>query len=341
MAHERATVPLWIAVLLVLSGARDANAQAEKLDLGFRWQLVQPGRGSTLFVTAPPELCVDGSRELQVTWFATEGRVAPIVRILAGPSRCAWQIQDVPREGSYRAVIRVGRTGDIVADGQAEVGSDGIARLDLAALQVDVTGRVTLDGAAFATVPMVADLRIRFQRQNQHWPYWEGPIAPDGLYGVKLGNLTPDESVCALIRTAQSMNNIHSGRCELLQSGHRAMDVDFYLPQPGLIRIEIPPDRMAPLTRVIELAIDPVAPEGPDRRRPLRRVSGSVQGFRALDGLTTEFLAQRTGEYDVHLIEPDFTTVSPVTGAARKILTRRRVTLSAEQPVVSLTLRTP
>jgi hypothetical protein len=328
-------------VLGVLVSARPSDAQAEKSELGFRWQLVPPGGGSTIVVTAPPEFCTDASRELQVTWFPTPGRSMSISRLLAGPSPCTWNILDVPREGMYRAVIRVGRLGDILADGQGQMGSNGIIRLVLEPPQVELTGRITLDGVPFADVPTVADLRIRFERDSHHWPYWDAPIGSDGQYVVKVSHLTPGEKVCARIGTQRSMNHVHSGLCENVQPGLRALDVDFYLPQPGLIRIDIPPDKTASPTTVFELVITPAAPEGSDRRRPLRRLYGSTEGFRALDGLTTEFLAQRFGEYDVRLVEPDFTNVSPTEGAPRPVRTSTRVTLSAEQPIVSLTLGAP
>jgi hypothetical protein len=328
-----------VAVLVLAISASSASAQPEELELGFRWQLTPPGEGGTLHVSAPDEFCVDASRELQVTWLPSPAGSTPIVRLLAGPSHCEWTIRDLPREGQYRAVIRFGRTGTILADGEGQIGDDGVGRLALATLELEVAGRITLDGTNFGDVPAVADLRIRFQRQNgPPWPYWEGSIAPDGQYVVKLGHLTVDENVCALIGTARSMNRVHAGQCQRFEPGLRAWDLDFYLPQPGLIRVEIPADKKALPTRVLELHIDPVEPEGPNRQRPLRRLYGSGHGFGAREGLSTEFLAQRFGEYDVRLIEPNLKLVSPITGAARTVLTSKRITISAEQSVVSLAL---
>jgi hypothetical protein len=325
MALCRGTLTAWIAVGLVLSGVESASAQAEKLDLGFRWQFVPPGEGSILLVTAPPEFCVDDSHELQVNQY-TPLLQRPIVRLMAGPSPCEWQIVDVENEGFYRAVIRSGRFGPIVASGETSAGSGGVTVLIVTPIETKLEGRITFDGVPFQNAAIVAPLRLHFA--PDHAPWSSTSIRPDGQYEATLGRLAPGERVCLSMGTTQSMNRLGAQKCEHFGPGRHVVDLDFHMPEPGLIRVGIPPNPGASPTAVFVLQVEPLEPVGPDPKKPLPRMSSSGLGFRAVDGLRTEFLAQRSGRYEVSVIDANRTTV-----------TATRITLSVDEPLVTLTLR--
>jgi hypothetical protein len=106
------------------------------------------------------------------------------------------------------------------------------------------------------------------------------------------------------------------------------LDVDFYLPQPGIIRTQVAPVKSASPTEVLELQVKPVEPVGRNGQAEPRRLTDAVEGFRRVEGFNREYLAQRYGEYDVNLMAADHQTV----------LTSTRVVVSAEHPLVEITL---
>jgi len=315
MSHLRLLGWSAVTTAIVLGGPVDGSTQEPAAAYGSRLPPLAPGEGGDLVVTAPGELCVDDSYELQIRRYVNDERGTGMLYVLreaAGPSPCRWQINGL-RSASYDAVIRRRRDDRVVAAApMADVVVGGLSELRVEFAQVLLEGTIHVDGQPAANFQL-------YVQAGEGINTWQVPIQEDGSYSITLTGSDREEYFCIWLESARTrtIGKFHVG-CEGFTPGLNHFDRDVRLP-PGVIGVEVLPvgrpvsNDWTSLTVVVGGAH-----------------TASSDGFKATDGFHGEYRGE-FGEYDVSI----------QTGPEHRILAHSTVVLSRDHPVGRVRLAVP
>ena len=315
MSHLRLLGWSAVTTAMVLGGPVDGSTQEPAASYGSRLPPLPPGEGGDLVVTAPGELCVDDSHELQIRRYVNDevGRgMLYVLREPAGPSLCRWDINGL-RSASYDAVIRRRRDDRVVAAApMADVAVGGLSELRLESARVELEGTISVNGQPAANLQL-------FVQSGEGIDTWQVPLQEDGSYSVTLAG-SDRASYCIWLESARTraIGMVHVG-CERFAPGLNRFDTDVHLP-PGVIRVEVLPMGRPVSNDWTSLTVV-VGGTG----------SASSASFKATDGFHGEYLGGEFGEYDV----------SVQTVPDHRILARSVVVVSRDHPVGRVRLAVP
>jgi hypothetical protein len=309
-----AAVVAALIMLVVPSPSNGFSSQMPEADLyiklGTRVPPLPPGEGGDVFVTAPAEFCTDATHELQLKHFPNRSSSGgPVLRLLAGPSRCQWEFDGLP-EGPYEALIQVQRDGRIVAIARGQLSRGGTAVMTLEPAAVAVEGSVTDHG-----VPIPDGVRLVFTMDpGPQRDQWKTPVDANGAYQVTLGT---NRRVCMALERMRPLNTFPVGKCRAFVTGLQRFDIDDVHLPPGVLRVEVSPQTDAAFGTFAQIQILKAGESGP-----------WLTSFKLLRGLRGDYFAYGYGEYLISLTRPD----------GKSVMASSRITLSPEHPVGDFTV---
>ncbi len=304
-----------LAAFIVLGTPVDRSTQEAAASYGSRLPPLPPGEGGDLVVTAPSELCVDDSHELQIRRYVQDEfgmGMLYVLRDAAGPSPCRWDVNGL-RSATYDAVIRRRRDDQIVAVApKAFVDVGGLSELRLDLAQVELGGIIRVNGQPAANVQL-------FVQAGEGINTWQVPLQEDGSYSVTLPSSPRGATFCIWLESAraQPIGMFHLG-CEQFAPGLNRFDPDVQLP-PGVIQVEV-----TPFSR-------PVSNDWTSLNVVIGAYSPSSGSFKATAGFHGEYVGAKFGQYDV----------SVQTGPDHRILSHSSVVLSPDHPIGRVRLGVP
>jgi hypothetical protein len=266
-------------------------------------------------VTAPSELCLDDSYELQIRRYVKDEfgtGMLYVLRDAAGPSPCRWEVNRI-RSAVYDAVIRRRRDDQIVATArEVSVTVGGLSELRLEFAQVELEGTIRLNGQPAANVQLFV--------QGPAMNTWQVPLQEEGSYHVALPVSDGEPHFCIWLESARSQPiGLFHVTCQNFAPGLNRFDPDVQLP-PGLIRVAVTPfGRPVPNDWTSLIVVISGAHEA------------SSAGFKATAGFNGEYLGGEFGDYDV--------SIQTVPG--HRILSHSAVVLSPDRPIGRVMLTIP
>jgi hypothetical protein len=316
-----------VALIFLAAGSTSSQSHIAEADryvkLGTRLAPLPPGEGGQLIVSAPPELCADGSLVLEVRGDPEPPGIRPVARLLTGPSSCRWTFDGV-EPGEFHAVVQAQADGRIVATGHAHVARGVTTEMTLEAVQMEIEGRLTIEGFTFESFPLASDLRLVFGFPDFPTHEWSASLDATGRYRVKVGGVDADRRICAQIRRAPPLNSKmlqgseSRSTCAIFVPGLNRFDIEGVRIPPGVLRIDVPAVADAPFDAFV-------------------RVTGSADGqptdhwfmpFKALRGIRGNYIADLNRRYTIELTGHD----------GSDVLASAQVTLTSDQPVADIKL---
>jgi hypothetical protein len=304
------------AIVLVVGGSVCGFAQEPAAAYGSRLPPLSPGEGGDVMVTAPADLCLDDSHELQIRRYVQDEAGFGMLYVLrepAGPSPCQWDVTGL-RSGNYDAVIRRRRDDQIVATApktDVKVGALGELLVEFA--EVAVGGIISINGQPPANLQL-------FVQAGEGMNSWRVPLQEDGSYSVTLTGSDPKSTFCIWLEsaTSQHIGMFHLG-CQPFAPGLNRWDTDVHLP-PGVIRVDVTPFG------------NPVSNDWTSLVVVINGTrSWSSDGFKATAGFHGEYVGGEFGEYHVSI----------QTGPDHRILSTFDVVLSGDSPIGQVRLAVP
>ena len=302
--------------LLLNAGVVPATGQGVILDadryikIGTRIPELPAGEGGELRIDAPQELCREARYILEVQHLPDEPNVRmPVVRLQAGPSPCTWLFANMPA-GRYEVLIQTPREERVVATGRGFLPRGMTAVLTMQTADTEVEGRLT------SREPLPSPLRLKFNLRGPN--SWTTPVAPDGRYHVRLGDVG-DESVVTIWAEPDGPPGSES------TSALNSVQLTSTRISRGLVRIDLDDVKLPPL--VVQIEVPPMADAGFGEFAQAIVDNQSGGSFKLLRGIRCQFLTAY-GEHTIkiwtndrqHVLATATIVVSPPETQSRVVL---------------------
>jgi len=290
---------------------RDRHPEADEyIKLGTRQPPLPPGEGGQLLVSAPAEYCRNSSFILTVNLILPGFSGGPVAKVVAGPSGCRWQFDDLPPGDYLGNLTYIGQPATpaddrIVATGRVQLAKAAAASLVLAPPETEVEGTLRINGA----VPS-GPVHLIFRSSRRSWLEWDAPLDAKGAYRVAIAATEPNEQICVHLQREPPINSVFV-RCPKLGAGLQQLDIDAKMPR-GVLRIDIPPVAKAAFGAFARITIS----DSDDAER------GYLTSFKLIRGLQGDYITDI--DHDYRIIVTSYEDKS--------VLASTRVPLTAERP---------
>jgi len=241
------------------------------IKLGMRIPELPAGEGGVLHVIAEEYWCRDANYILELR-LVSFSEVRPVVRLLAGPSKCDWVFANMPA-GQYDVLIVTAGDNQIVANGRGELSKAYTTVILAIAARTHIEGRLRSEQA----VP--SPIRLNFIVGGSY--QWTAPVALDGSYRVTVGDVSERTTLAIYAEAngppgsdATTALNTVLLKMTTISEGDSRIDLDDVILPPVVVHVDVPPIADAGFGQFAEVRLD-------NERAP---------GFKLLRGLRGQFL---------------------------------------------------